>query len=221
MHKKQIHRINLIILIFMLIVVNTNGQEFNLSIDILTEAQLKTICNDEELSFLRNEIYARHGYIFTDEKYKQHFEEQDWYKPATNNKQVKLSQIEKNNVFILKKEEKRRLTRKAAIYQFLIEMKQIHAPKYYLTETMQKIDIDKIEYCGDKGSFKIKENNETGIYTFEIYINDDKIKLGYYGYKTKDSKGNKLDFWMGCGSYTTFSIDKNNKIKYYDSEMLH
>ena len=45
---------------------------------------------------MRNEIYARHGYIFDSKDLHNHFMKKSWYCPVT--KDVKLSAIEKYNV---------------------------------------------------------------------------------------------------------------------------
>ena len=34
-----------------------------------------------ELEYARNEIYARHGYIFNDSKFNEYFSDQAWYTP--------------------------------------------------------------------------------------------------------------------------------------------
>ncbi|MGN0325919.1 MAG: YARHG domain-containing protein, partial [Lachnospiraceae bacterium] len=44
----------------------------------LTEDEVRNM-NDELLLYGRNEIYARHGYIFKDEQIRQHFENTSWY----------------------------------------------------------------------------------------------------------------------------------------------
>lgn len=36
---------------------------------------------DEQLNFAHNEIYARHGRMFYDERYAEHFAKCSWYKP--------------------------------------------------------------------------------------------------------------------------------------------
>ncbi len=53
-----------------------------------------------ELKIMRNEIYARHGYIFQSKDMKQYFSKQSWYRPTTSN--VKLSNIEQYNVNFIK-----------------------------------------------------------------------------------------------------------------------
>lgn len=55
---------------------------------------------DKILAFARNEIFARHGYIFQNEIYIKYFNTKKWYKPQT--KKVKLSKIEEKNVKLIK-----------------------------------------------------------------------------------------------------------------------
>ena len=47
--------------------------------------------SDEELLWGRNEIYARHGYIFQDESIRQHFENTDWYQGTVSSDQFDTS----------------------------------------------------------------------------------------------------------------------------------
>jgi hypothetical protein len=56
---------------------------------------------------LRNEIYARHGRIFSTPDMKQIFESAPWYKPRKDFKESDLNEIEKKNIeFILEYEKK-------------------------------------------------------------------------------------------------------------------
>ena len=59
---------------------------------------------DRELCIMRNEIYARHGYIFDNAEMRNYFEGEPWYTPSTKN--VTLSEIERYNVNFIKNEEK-------------------------------------------------------------------------------------------------------------------
>ncbi len=56
-----------------------------------------------ELSVMRNEIYARHGYIFTKNMaIRNHFLRQSWYYPQYYNVEHLLSDIEKYNIAFIK-----------------------------------------------------------------------------------------------------------------------
>lgn len=71
----------------------------------LTPSQVSSLTN-YELGIARNEIYARHGYIFSTPKYIKYFNSQSWYTPISKN--VTLNRIEEYNVSLIKAEEDRR-----------------------------------------------------------------------------------------------------------------
>jgi hypothetical protein len=60
----------------------------------------------EELEFMRNEIFARHGYCFNRKHLRQQFEMQDWYVPNTVDIKGFLTETEKNNIALIKRYEK-------------------------------------------------------------------------------------------------------------------
>ena len=60
----------------------------------------------EDLEFMRNEIFARHGYCFNKKNLRQQFEMQDWYVPNTVNIKGFLTVIEKKNIDMIKRYEK-------------------------------------------------------------------------------------------------------------------
>jgi hypothetical protein len=59
----------------------------------------------EQLRLMRNEILARHGYVFQSKDLRDYFSKKWWYKPAANNSAVKLNVIEQTNVELIKSEE--------------------------------------------------------------------------------------------------------------------
>ena len=65
----------------------------------LTEEDLKGL-SSEQLRIMRNEIYARNGYIFQDRKLREYFMQKSWYSPVTRD--VSLTQIEQYNVLFIK-----------------------------------------------------------------------------------------------------------------------
>ena len=60
--------------------------------------------NKRDLRILRNEIYARYGYIFDDPALVEEFKYAWWYTPVT--KKVTLTDIEKHNVEVIRRKEK-------------------------------------------------------------------------------------------------------------------
>lgn len=59
-----------------------------------------------ELKIMRNEIFARHGYIFKTDDMKNYFLRQSWYVPLYENVDNRLSALEKSNVDLIKSYEK-------------------------------------------------------------------------------------------------------------------
>jgi hypothetical protein len=60
----------------------------------------------ETLETMRNEIYAKRGYIFKNRYQRMQFETQDWYIPCSIDVKDSLNNIEKKNVAFIKKFEK-------------------------------------------------------------------------------------------------------------------
>lgn len=60
----------------------------------------------EELGFMRNEIFARHGYCFSRKEMRQMFENEDWYVPNTVDIKGFLTDTEKKNIALIKRYEK-------------------------------------------------------------------------------------------------------------------
>ncbi|MBU5335678.1 YARHG domain-containing protein [Intestinibacter bartlettii] len=68
----------------------------------LTRSELSGYSSDQ-LAYIRNEIFARHGYIFEKSKYRNYFSSKSWYKPDSSfNYEYDLNKIEKANVDLIK-----------------------------------------------------------------------------------------------------------------------
>lgn len=68
----------------------------------LTEGQL-SLWNSEELKLMRNEIFARHGYVFKSKYLQDYFNSQEWYRnieklPLNDDGSDLLTEIEKANI---------------------------------------------------------------------------------------------------------------------------
>ncbi len=72
---------------------------------LLTDDDINNMSKDE-LEFMRNEIFARHGYCFQKKALRQQFENEDWYVPNTANITNLLTAVEKKNIALIKKYEK-------------------------------------------------------------------------------------------------------------------
>lgn len=59
-----------------------------------------------DLEFMRNEIFARHGYCFSKKHLRQQFENEDWYVPNTVDIKGYLTAIEKKNIALIQRYEK-------------------------------------------------------------------------------------------------------------------
>ena len=51
-----------------------------------------------EINIIKNEAYARHGYIFVNEKWQEFFEQFNWYEKDTSFTEDKFSKLEKQNL---------------------------------------------------------------------------------------------------------------------------
>lgn len=68
---------------------------------ILSRSELAGYSN-WELRIMRNEIYAKYGYIFKSEDLRNYFNQQSWYKPRYTDVFNRLTTIEKQNVVTIK-----------------------------------------------------------------------------------------------------------------------
>ncbi|WP_205513422.1 YARHG domain-containing protein [Longitalea arenae] len=83
----------------------TSGMHPEASMRLLTADDVNNAYK-EELRYMRNEIYARHGYSFKLRETREMFEDQAWYMPVSNDVRTKLSAIEVKNEKLIKSFEK-------------------------------------------------------------------------------------------------------------------
>lgn len=69
---------------------------------LITEEELEKL-DDKTVELIKNEIYARHGYIFTNRALKKYFESFNWYEPNEEYSPNLLNQTEKTNLKTIKK----------------------------------------------------------------------------------------------------------------------
>lgn len=71
------------------------------SVRKLTKSELSGFSSDA-LALIRNEIYARNGYVFQKEKYRDYFGSKLWYSPDPNFNESYLNETEKYNIQLIK-----------------------------------------------------------------------------------------------------------------------
>lgn len=201
----------------------------------------------EELSLLRNEIYARKGYRFATDQYSRYFENQDWYKPLASNDEVVLSDIEKQNVDFLKQEEQKLQQQRDFALRDLKELKQALndgdakiIAKYlpvdsreewqeempnYLKSILDRIDLDDIHWNKNCGLYKVSIDNGYYINIYSIRIDKDKIEI--LGTDTASHSENFGDFDDGYSDYMSegetsiiFTFDITDKGIAYKNVMI-
>jgi hypothetical protein len=74
--------------------------EKNPSEEVLNDEFVETLTK-LDLILLRNSIFARHGYAFTDKKLRLYFSLQDWYMPVFGDVSQDLTAIEKKNIDLM------------------------------------------------------------------------------------------------------------------------
>jgi hypothetical protein len=157
------------------------------------------------LKLARNEIYARHGFIFTDSSLKEYFESQSWYKPAPDYT-GELSEIELKNAELIKKVEAMDEKNKAiavsqkGILEFdlngdgkrdKISYKFITDENGYPTKYQLSVNDSSVTQHDDNGleEFKIVDFDATDKY-LEIAIEEngpsDDLATTFYYYDGKD-----------------------------------
>jgi len=193
---------------------------FGLDKELISKDSLNNIC-DDDLRWLRNEIYARHGYVFSNRKYQSHFEQFDWYKPQ--NKKVKLLQIELDNAFILQKEEVKRKVRTKVIMSFLEDLKVgISYNDSTVIEILNKVYIYDIQFCGSKNvsvehkedGFILAKNGKDKITNrrYSVSIGRNKISIEKSYYQIIPTGGEDISIELPRCIYFEFYIDSKNKI---------
>jgi|CXWL01.1.fsa_nt_gi rRNA maturation endonuclease Nob1 len=71
---------------------------------LLTDEDVRNL-SQYNLRIMRNEIYARHGFVFQNTEMKNYFSTQPWYSPLYNDVNSMLSVLEKKNIELIKRYE--------------------------------------------------------------------------------------------------------------------
>ena len=153
-----------------------------------------------ELRIMRNEIFARYGYIFKSEDLRDYFTSKKWYKPTSDNVNGLLTEIDKKNIELIAEFEKNEANEfTSVVYDSAIakSMKVIHSnssptfirqievtyPSYNWKKTVERISygadkeptIITIEYVNDSPY----NSSQLPYWEMTKYVDDIKIEYNY------------------------------------------
>lgn len=200
-----------------------------------------------ELKILRNEIFARHQYVFKDSRLSDYFlENYDWYKPdyeSENN--IELNTIEKQNVNLLLKYENKKEDLKTTIIKELKKIKRAQATndtiiinrlvnkvvnknqkeysndiKSELKDILSVINIDQINWYNEKGLFKVTTDDGHFIKETTIKIHGDSIILSYAYMGYSELLSDETAFKFGSTFYSENEYASWYTFKIIDNELV-
>lgn len=171
----------------------------------------------EELALIRNEILAKKGYVFTNSKYSNYFEQQDWYKPASSNGNIVLEANENTLVDLIKKVETKKKEMRVKALNDLKELKKVvnaNDKKQFdklvptpdrevdLMSSFKSIfdvcNIDGINWTQNEGIYKVTVDNGDAISIYYIKFTNTQVILSEGRIKHSEIFG---DFRDGYSSY--------------------
>lgn len=155
--------------------------------------QLKGLSYDE-VKLLKNEIFARNGYVFETERFDEYFSSMDWYDPIGDNDKVVFNETEKENISILAKRERELKQQRSSLIAQLNQLHQIVlsgdssqlASQFnckdgsgygleIIQETMKKMDPDKIHFYKDNGLIRVSVDDGYKVVVYSITIEGTRI----------------------------------------------
>lgn len=189
------------IFLLLMIYLKTFGQTLKdcsvCSKEIIKSEQIKNLSSDE-VRLLTNEIFARNGHQFENNRFQNYFEEKSWYKAKRDNKNVVFNEVEKKNIKLFQDKTKELKTdREAVIHQLKIFKKQVlqndrmnlqqlfnyKAEDQYDTEylllALKKIDLEDINWYKNVGIYKILVDNGFVIIEYSLTIENERVSILY------------------------------------------
>lgn len=177
----------------------------------------------EELRLLRNEIYARNGYVFSNQQFARYFENQNWYKPLNNNS-ITLSTIATENINLIKKIEEEELKKRTKALNDLNRLKNAlntnnkEVIKNYISEQkledqwgtgydsyvnglkvlLTKIDLEDIHWNKGSGFYECSIDNGYSVNSVKLIFTKTTIRIGGGEYSHSVNFG---DFDDGYSDY--------------------
>jgi hypothetical protein len=187
------------------------------SSDLLKSKDLEMV-PPSELRLMRNEIFARYGYIFKSKDLKGYFDNTDWYMQFYENVDHLLSEIERENIKLIQKHEKvnKEISPKELFNYYVtkINIGEDHlipgaiAHKYGLTV------FNNFKYYNGIVSVDRQVFNNSKEFIFLIYIRymgcnecPEQFELRKF-----DLKGNEIDIWELGNNLETVQMKSDNHL---------
>ena len=190
-------------ILYLVFYLTLNAQKLTSCADCSTKKYSKSNFTDYELfevELLRNEIFARHNYSFTNLRLEDYFLKFNWYKPNPNNpiKKVVLNEYEKHNVAVFKAVENEIKTKQKLIISKIEKLKteinnQNHNylksifvnenTKYdsslvkIIGEILNTINLKQIHWHKGEALYAVQIDNGFFISTTELHINKNSISI--------------------------------------------
>ncbi len=154
-----------------------------------------------DLQLLRNEIFARHQYIFKDERLLEYFQDYQWYQPDYNNPtEINLNDVENTNIALFKNAEEQIRKRRQRLFSELKELKRVLKQKDTITiglfldnalpdntnynsiikeldDIFSKIDLKDVNWYKDTALYKLSIDNGFLVRITDLRINGDELIL--------------------------------------------
>lgn len=171
----------------------------------------KTLLSEKDLDSLpvktlelgRNEIFARHGYVFKTEELKNYFQKKSWYKANSSFSQKDLNATETKNISLIKsvqdKKTSKTVTKKVAgkTYGKINQVSIENETKYIVFDKVEWLTYDDIKNRQDVKDYLVKEYGSMPEYFENDYIIYD-----------QDTNLTKLQF-SNTGTITNWKYDDN------------
>lgn len=140
---------------------------------LYTESELENL-DASELRILRNEIFAKHGYIFKSKDLKEHFNKFDWYKPEHENVDKMLSDIDVKNIELIKSFEAKLKGGGSNFEDFLALFEEVESDYFQIKwDEMENFEVKGVsdEFARDFLGVDIDEfGKECGFIKFSAHI---------------------------------------------------
>ena len=210
------------VLAMTLLTLNTTAQNLRTcAICDLKEIKIEELKNKElfEIELLRNEIFARHHYVFKNKRLIKYFSKYPWYRPSKDF--TPLNEFEKKNIETFKKKENEITSYRNSMINELKKLKNAinksdknhlkgvynnYEEDYYdvylstIQQVLNFVNLDAIHWHKGKGLYSVKIDNGFAIDNYELLIVKGSIILSVSN-STYSSLMNDKDAWEYPSNY--------------------